>query len=148
MKAQMALMTAIPEIKGVVARAGSDEIGLDPMGLNQTDTYLLLKPKDQWRMSSKEDLLNEIRKVLDNLPGIEYSFTQPIEMRVSEMIIGVRGDLAVKVYGPDLGTLNKLGTQIEELLKTINGPVTHVRNYYAISATHFTVNFNGAVRTN
>ena len=54
-------------------------------------------------------------------PGIEYSFTQPIEMRVSEMIIGVRGDLAVKVYGPDLGTLNKLGTQIEELLKTING---------------------------
>lgn len=120
-KIQMALMTAIPEIKGVVARAGSDEIGLDPMGLNQTDTYLLLKPKDQWRMSSKEDLLNEIRKVLDNLPGIEYSFTQPIEMRVSEMIIGVRGDLAVKVYGPDLGTLNKLGTQIEELLKTING---------------------------
>lgn len=67
-KIQMALMTAIPEIKGVVARAGSDEIGLDPMGLNQTDTYLLLKPKDQWRMSSKEDLLNEIRKVLDNLP--------------------------------------------------------------------------------
>ena len=120
-KIQMALMTAIPEIKGVVARAGSDEIGLDPMGLNQTDTYLLLKPKDQWRMSSKENLLNEIRKVLDNLPGIEYSFTQPIEMRVSEMIIGVRGDLAVKVYGPDLGTLNKLGTQIEELLKTING---------------------------
>ncbi|MCO7624900.1 CusA/CzcA family heavy metal efflux RND transporter [Pseudomonas fluorescens] len=120
-KIQTALMKAIPEIKGVVARAGSDEIGLDPMGLNQTDTYLLLKPKDQWRMGSKEELLDEIRKVLDELPGVEYSFTQPIEMRVSEMIIGVRGDLAVKVYGPDLGTLNKLGSEIEGLLKTING---------------------------
>lgn len=120
-KIQKALMAAIPEINGVVARAGSDEIGLDPMGLNQTDTYLILKPKDQWRMDSKEQLLDEIRKVLDGLPGIEYSFTQPIEMRVSEMIIGVRGDLAVKVYGPDLGTLNKLGTEIETLLKTING---------------------------
>jgi cobalt-zinc-cadmium resistance protein CzcA len=120
-KIQQVLMKSIPEIRGVVARAGSDEIGLDPMGLNQTDTYLLLKPKSEWRMSSKEELMDEIRKVLDTLPGIGYSFTQPIEMRVSEMIIGVRGDLAVKVYGPDLGTLNKLGAQIETLLKTIKG---------------------------
>ncbi|MFX5747237.1 efflux RND transporter permease subunit, partial [Acinetobacter baumannii] len=93
-------MKEIPEVTGVVARAGSDEIGLDPMGLNQTDTYLLLKPQSQWRMKSKDDLLSEIRKVLDTLPGISYSFTQPIEMRVSEMIIGVRGDIAVKIFGP------------------------------------------------
>jgi cobalt-zinc-cadmium resistance protein CzcA len=72
------------------------------MGLNQTDTYLLLKPMSEWRMDTKEELMDEIRKVLDPMPGIGYSFTQPIEMRVSEMIIGVRGDIAVKIYGPDL----------------------------------------------
>ena len=65
--------------------------------------------------------MDEIRKVLDPMPGIDYSFTQPIEMRVSEMIIGVRGDLAVKVYGPELAKLNELGGQIEGLLKTVPG---------------------------
>jgi len=65
--------------------------------------------------------MDEVRKVLDPMPGIGYSFTQPIEMRVSEMIIGVRGDLAVKIYGPDLGTLSQLGGKIESLLKTVQG---------------------------
>ena len=116
-----ALMAAIPEITGVVARAGSDEIGLDPMGLNQTDTYLLLKPKGEWRMKGKEALMEEIRKVLDPMPGIKYNFTQPIEMRVSEMIIGVRGDLAVKIFGPDLAKLNEYAGQVEALLKTVRG---------------------------
>jgi len=116
-----ALMSSVPEITGIVARAGSDEIGLDPMGLNQTDTYLLLKPRDEWRMDSKEALMDEIRKVLDPMPGIEYSFTQPIEMRVSEMIIGVRGDLAVKIYGPDLNELNRYAQEVEALLKTVPG---------------------------
>lgn len=84
LKIHRAIMQAIPEVHGIVARAGSDEIGLDPMGLNQTDTYLLLKPQGEWRMKSKEALMDEVRKVLDPMPGIEYSFTQPIEMRVSE----------------------------------------------------------------
>ena len=121
LKIHQALMKAIPEITGIVARAGSDEIGLDPMGLNQTDTYLQLKPRDAWRMKSKEALMDEIRKVLDPMPGIEYSFTQPIEMRVSEMIIGVRGDLAVKIFGPDLDKLNAYASQVEALLKTVPG---------------------------
>jgi cobalt-zinc-cadmium resistance protein CzcA len=121
LKIHRALMQAIPEITGIVARAGSDEIGLDPMGLNQTDTYLQLKPKNKWRMQSKEALMDEIRKVLDGLPGIEYSFTQPIEMRVSEMIIGVRGDVAIKIFGPDLGQLNQYASQVEAIVKTIPG---------------------------
>ncbi|MBI4696758.1 MAG: efflux RND transporter permease subunit [Gammaproteobacteria bacterium] len=115
------LMQALPEVIGVVARAGSDEIGLDPMGLNQTDTYLLLKPQREWRMTNKEALMDEVRKVLGPLPGIKYSFTQPIEMRVSEMIIGVRGDVAVKVFGPDLSKLNDYASEIETLLKTVPG---------------------------
>ena len=121
LKIHKALMQAIPEVQGVVARAGSDEIGLDPMGLNQTDTYLLLKPQGDWRMKSKEALMNEVRKVLDPMPGIKYSFTQPIEMRVSEMIIGVRGDVAVKIFGPDLDKLNAYARQVETLLKTVRG---------------------------
>ena len=121
LKIHQAIMQAIPEVTGIVARAGSDEIGLDPMGLNQTDTYLLLKPQGQWRMKGKEALLTEIRKVLDGLPGISYSFTQPIEMRVSEMIIGVRGDIAVKIFGPDLDQLNQYASQVEAVLKTIPG---------------------------
>jgi cobalt-zinc-cadmium resistance protein CzcA len=121
LKIQQALMRAVPEITGMVARAGSDEIGLDPMGLNQTDTYLQLKPRKQWRMAGKEELIAEIRKVLDELPGIKYSFTQPIEMRVDEMIIGVRGDIAIKIFGPDLAQLNNYATQVEEVLKTIAG---------------------------
>ncbi len=121
LKIHRAIMQAIPEVTGIVARAGSDEIGLDPMGLNQTDTYLLLKPQGEWRMKSKEALMDEVRKVLDPMPGIEYSFTQPIEMRVSEMIIGVRGDLAVKIFGPDLDKLNEYAKQVEALLKTVPG---------------------------
>lgn len=121
LKIHRALMQAIPEVTGVVARAGSDEIGLDPMGLNQTDSYLLLKPQDQWRMRSKEALMDEIRGVLDALPGIKYSFTQPIEMRVSEMIVGVRGDVAVKIFGPDLARLNELASRVVEILKAIPG---------------------------
>lgn len=121
LKIQQALMAALPEITGVVARAGSDEMGLDPMGLNQTDTYLLMKPRSEWSMKNKAALIDEIRKVLDPLPGIKYSFTQPIEMRVSEMIIGVRGDIAVKVFGPDLAQLNKYATEVEAVLKTVPG---------------------------
>ena len=121
LKIHQALMKAIPEVTGIVARAGSDEIGLDPMGLNQTDTYLVLKPRDDWRMKSKEALMDEIRKVLDPMPGISYSLSQPIEMRVSEMIIGVRGDLAVKIFGPDLDQLNTYASEVEALLKTVPG---------------------------
>ena len=121
LKIHRAIMTAIPEVHGIVARAGSDEIGLDPMGLNQTDTYLLLKPQGEWRMRTKEALMNEVRKVLDPMPGIQYSFTQPIEMRVSEMIIGVRGDLAIKIFGPELDKLNAYASRVEALLKTVSG---------------------------
>ena len=116
-----ALMKNIPEITGVVARAGSDEIGLDPMGLNQTDTFLVLKPRDEWKLADKPALIEKIRTVLNQMPGISYSFTQPIDMRVSEMIIGVRGDVAIKIFGPDLATLNELTSLVEAQMKKVPG---------------------------
>ncbi|OZA05133.1 MAG: CusA/CzcA family heavy metal efflux RND transporter, partial [Methylophilaceae bacterium 17-44-8] len=118
---QRALLKQVPEVKGVYSRVGSDELGLDPMGLNQTDNFLLLKPKDEWRMQTKEALIEELRKVMAEIPGLEYSFTQPIDMRVNEMILGVRGDLAIKLFGPDLATLNRTAQQIVHVLESING---------------------------
>jgi len=121
LKIQQALMKNIPEIAGVVARAGSDEIGLDPMGLNQTDSFLVLKPRESWKLESKEALLDKIRAVLNEMPGVVYSISQPIEFRISEMIAGVRGDVAIKVFGPDLATLNELAEQILKLIKEVPG---------------------------
>ena len=118
---QKNLLKNIPEIATVVSRVGSDELGLDPMGLNETDTFLVLKPKDQWRMHSKEALIEEIRKVMAQTPGIAFGFTQPIEMRVSEMLTGTRGDVAVKLFGPDLAVLNEKANEIAEILKHIKG---------------------------
>ncbi|MEY3289453.1 MAG: hypothetical protein RLZZ419_1695 [Pseudomonadota bacterium] len=118
---QKNLRKNIPEIATIVSRVGSDELGLDPMGLNETDTFLVLKPKDQWRMQSKEALIEEIRKVMAQTPGIAFGFTQPIEMRVSEMLTGTRGDVAVKLFGADLAVLNAKAIEIADLLKHITG---------------------------
>ncbi|MGZ4990487.1 MAG: efflux RND transporter permease subunit, partial [Methylobacter sp.] len=121
LQVQKNLRKNIPEIVDIVARVGSDELGLDPMSLNDTDTFLILKPKKQWRMSDKEQLLDEIRKVMAQTPGVAFQFTQPIEMRVSEMLTGTRGDVAVKLFGTDLALLNEKAQQIADVLKNING---------------------------
>ncbi|MDO8959518.1 MAG: CusA/CzcA family heavy metal efflux RND transporter [Rhodocyclaceae bacterium] len=118
---QKALLERIPEIKDIVARTGSDELGLDPMGLNETDSFLVLAPRSEWRNPDKEWLTEEIRKVMSEFSGMDIAFTQPIEMRVSEMLTGTRGDLAIKVFGADLAELNALAEKIAALLKTIPG---------------------------
>ena len=118
---QKNLLKHIPEIETVVSRVGSDELGLDPMGLNETDTFLVLKPKDQWQVGSKEALIEKIRKVMEQTPGIAFGFTQPIEMRVSEMLTGTRGDVAVKLFGSDLAVLDQKALEIADVLKHING---------------------------
>lgn len=118
---QRAVLANVPEVNGVVARAGSDELGLDPMGLNQTDSFLVLKPRAEWRSPDKAQLIDELRKTLDNIPGMAYAFTQPIEMRVNEMILGVRGDLAVKVFGSDLNKLDEIAQQTVKILESIPG---------------------------
>jgi len=121
LKVQKSLLSKVPEIKDIVARTGSDELGLDPMSLNDTDTFLVLRPKDEWREPSKEFVLEKIREVLDEFVGIEYGFTQPIEMRVSEMLTGVRGDLAIDIFGSDNDVLESIATQIKSILESIEG---------------------------
>ncbi|MAG33695.1 MAG: CusA/CzcA family heavy metal efflux RND transporter [Deltaproteobacteria bacterium] len=121
LRIERALIERIPEVVGVVARTGSDEIGLDPMGLNQTDAFLVLQPRSQWEVDSRDALLDRIRAVMNDFPGIAYGFTQPIDMRVSEMLTGVRGDVAVKLFGQDLVSLNRNAKDIATLLETLDG---------------------------
>ncbi|NWG31445.1 MAG: efflux RND transporter permease subunit [Rhodocyclaceae bacterium] len=135
---QKALLERVPEIQDIVARTGSDELGLDPMGLNETDSFLVLAPREKWRQPDKEWLTDEIRKVMAEFAGMDIAFTQPIEMRVSEMLTGTRGDLAIKIFGNDLATLNDLAERIASVLKTIPGAqdVLTVKNegvqYYTV----------------
>ncbi len=118
---QKNLLKNISEIETIVGRVGSDELGLDPMGFNDTDTFLVLKPKEEWTVSSKEALIEKIRSVMAETPGLAFSFTQPIEMRVSEMLTGTRGDVAVKLFGSDLAILNEKAIEISDVLKQIHG---------------------------
>jgi len=120
---ERALLENVDEIARIVSRSGSDEIGMDPMGLNETDVFLQLKPRDQWQVADKAALQEKMRTVLEQFPGINYGFTQPIDMRVSEMLTGSRGDIAIKVFGPDLKTLNRLAQTISEVVSTVDGAV-------------------------
>ncbi|RVZ37279.1 efflux RND transporter permease subunit [Helicobacter pylori] len=116
-----AIKKHVKEVKSIVARTGSDELGLDLGGLNQTDTFISFIPKKEWSVKNKDELLEKIMDSLKDFKGINFSFTQPIEMRISEMLTGVRGDLAVKIFGDDIGELNELSFQIAQALKGIKG---------------------------
>jgi len=121
LKVQRAILEQVPEVEAVVARVGSDELGLDPMSPNETDSFLQLKPREEWRVADKEWLVDELRKVMEQFPGIEPTFTQPIEMRTSEMLTGARGDLAIKLFGPDTAELARLAGEIQTRLEGIEG---------------------------
>ncbi|MFB1279616.1 efflux RND transporter permease subunit [Helicobacter pylori] len=118
---ESAIKKHVKEVKSIVARTGSDELGLDLGGLNQTDTFISFIPKKEWSVKTKDELLEKIMDSLKDFKGINFSFTQPIEMRISEMLTGVRGDLAVKIFGDDISELNKLSFQIAQVLKGIKG---------------------------
>ncbi|GAA8387610.1 efflux RND transporter permease subunit [Helicobacter pylori] len=118
---ESAIKKHVKEVKSIVARTGSDELGLDLGGLNQTDTFISFIPKKEWSVKTKDELLEKIIDSLKDFKGINFSFTQPIEMRISEMLTGVRGDLAVKIFGDDISELNQLSFQIAQALKGIKG---------------------------
>ncbi|MFC3847280.1 efflux RND transporter permease subunit [Helicobacter baculiformis] len=115
------LKERVKEIKSIVARTGSDELGLDLGGLNQTDMFISYIPKSEWSVPTKKALLDKIAQALEDFKGVNFAFTQPIEMRISEMLTGVRGDLAVKIFGDDIAKLNALSAQIVEIIKGVKG---------------------------
>jgi heavy metal efflux system protein len=112
-----------PEVAMVFAKIGTPEIATDPMPPNVADTFLILKPVSAWPnpSKSKQELLNELRTAVEEVPGNKYEFTQPIEMRFNELIAGVRSDVAIRIYGDDLDMLAKAAEQASTLLATIPG---------------------------
>lgn len=118
---QKTVLEAVPDVSDAISRLGTDELGLDPMSLNETDMFLTLKPRSDWQSADKAALTETLRTALARHPGIEPSFTQPIEMRVSEMLTGSRGDLAVKIFGPDLDELGRLAAEVAARLQATRG---------------------------
>lgn len=123
---ETALMAEVPEIVRIVSRSGSDEIGMDPMGLNETDMFLQLTPRGQWREGGKPALEEALRQIMNGFQGVNYGFTQPIDMRVSEMLTGSRGDVAIKLFGSDLDTLNDYAQRIAAAVGNVEGSIDTV----------------------
>lgn len=117
------LMAQVPEIERVFARTGTAEIASDPMPPNISDSYVMLKPKDQWPdpKKSRETLIADIQRASAIVPGSAYELSQPIQLRFNELISGVRSDVAVKVFGDDMAVLNKTAGEIAETLKKLKG---------------------------
>ncbi len=113
----------VPEIVTVVCRSGRPDLATDPMGVYQTDVYVILKPQRQWRLGlSKEKLVEELRQLLnDQIPGANFNFTQLIAMRVDELVSGVRSTVAVKLFGDDLDVLEQKASEVEAVLKNVRG---------------------------
>ncbi len=112
-----------PEVDRIVAKMGTAEVATDPMPPSVADTYIILKPRTAWPdpRRTKADLVAAMEAAAQKVPGNNYEFTQPIQMRFNELISGVRSDVAVKVYGDDLDVMSKTAGEIEAVLKTIPG---------------------------
>ena len=112
----------LPEVTRVVSRTGRSDIASDPMGVGESDTYVMLRPRSEWSTArTKEGLVDALREKLETIPGVEFGYTQPIQMRVDELISGVKSQIAVKIFGDDLGELARLGDQVAEVLRSVTG---------------------------
>ena len=111
-----------PEIADVVIKIGRPDFATEAMGINEGDTYLLLRPMETWtRFHSKEALIAALDKDLDEVPGVAHSFTQPMAMRIDETISGVKADLAIKVFGDDFRALDTIGQQVLRAVSAVHG---------------------------
>ena len=116
------LLTSFSEVSAVVSKTGRAEISEDPMGPEQTDVFIMLKPRKEWSTGrNKAQLVEAIQKEFNAIPGIRVSFSQPIALRVNELISGVKSDLAVKVYGSDIKKLKDYADRIAGILTGLRG---------------------------
>ena len=117
------LKAKFPEIERIFARTGTAEIASDPMPPNISDGYIMLKPMDEWPepRKTRDELLAAIQEVLGKIPGNNYEFSQPIQLRFNELISGVRSDVAVKIFGDDMEVLNKSAEEVSAMLQKIQG---------------------------
>jgi len=117
------IIKKFPEVITVVSRTGRPEIATDPMGVEISDIYVILKPHKEWKTTkNKEELVEKINEALTkSLPGTKFSYSQPIELRVQELIAGVRSDVAIKIFGDDLDNLKELGDKVVQVVSKVPG---------------------------
>lgn len=120
---EQVLLRAFPkEITTIVSKTGRPEIATDPMGVEMSDVFVMLQPHEKWGYESKAELIEAMEKRLKgSLPGVAFGFSQPVELRVSELISGVRSDIAIKIFGSDLDELGRLGDRIARIVSTVPG---------------------------
>ncbi|RJQ58432.1 MAG: efflux RND transporter permease subunit [Stygiobacter sp.] len=115
-------LKSIPEVVNVVSKTGRPEIATDPMSIYQSDVYIKMIPREEWKTAkTKEEMIEKMTEVMARIPGIGGGFSQPIEMRFNELIAGIRSDVGVKIFGEDLDTLARIGNDVAELMKQIDG---------------------------
>ena len=117
------IITQFPEVTNIVSKVGRAVVATDPNPQNLSDVFIGLLPTEQWQFASKEELINAMRDSLEQIPGIAISFSQPIQQRVDELISGVKSQVAIKIFGPDLNILKDLGDQVKGVLQNIPGSV-------------------------
>ncbi|MCU4157214.1 CusA/CzcA family heavy metal efflux RND transporter [Carboxylicivirga sp. A043] len=116
------LMEKFPEVNQIVCRIGAAEVPTDPMSMEEIDMIIKLHPKSNWSSAdTKEELADKFKEALSIIPGVEYEFTQPIEMRFNELITGVRADIAIKIFGEDLNYLDTKANEIKRLIEDVPG---------------------------
>ena len=115
------VLLEIPDVRSVVSRTGANELGTDPMGMELSDMYVLLNPNSEWQARSKADIEEQVRQRMEQVPGIAFGLSQPISMRVDELVSGVRSQVAVKLFGDDLETLRMKADEIVRELRKVRG---------------------------
>ncbi len=116
------ILMQFPEVEFVVGRLGRPDIATDPMGINLSDIYVTLKPKDEWKTAdTKEELVEKMVEELKHVPGINYNITQPIAMRVDELVSGVKSDIAIKLFGDDMQLLHQKADEIADVIRSVPG---------------------------
>lgn len=116
------ILKKFPEVEQVVSRIGAAEVPTDPMSMEESDVIIKLKPKDEWvSAETKDELADKFKEALSEIAGVDFEFTQPIEMRFNELITGVRADLAIKIFGEDLDVLYRKALEIEKAIENVEG---------------------------
>jgi cobalt-zinc-cadmium resistance protein CzcA len=120
--AEKILLKNFPEVEQVVARIGASEVPTDPMPMNSSDLIIVLRPRKEWKTAkTREELANKMAEALSVLPGVGFSFQQPVQMRFNELISGAKQDVAIKIFGEDLGILTGLAREIGKIVPTVPG---------------------------
>ncbi|MFL9836249.1 CusA/CzcA family heavy metal efflux RND transporter [Flavobacterium sp. ST-75] len=141
-KAEKLLKANFPEIKMIVTKIGSAEIPTDPMPIEAGDMMIILKDRDEWTSAdTKEELMEKMEKVLENLPGAITEFSQPVQMRMNELMTGVRSDVAIKIFGEDIDMLVSKGEDVMQLIQGVEG-VTDARAERVAGLPQITVRYN------